>query len=71
MSQLHQVALTFIKSIGPGLGRTLLSCFGSAEAVFNASPAKLVRVPGISQKRLNAMDFDAALKRAEQELKYM
>ena len=71
MSQLHQVALTFIKSIGPGLGRTLLSYFGSAEAVFNAPPAKLIKVPGISQKRVDVMDFTIALKRAEEELKYV
>jgi DNA processing protein len=71
MSLLHQVALTFIKSIGPTSSRLLLSYFGDAEAVFRASPGKLMKVPGISKARVEQMDFNTALRRAEQELLYV
>lgn len=69
MSLLHQVALTFIKGVGSTSSRLLLSYFGNAEAVFQASPGKLMKVPGINKVRVNQMDFDAALRRAEQELR--
>lgn len=71
MSLLHQVALTFIKNIGPAYSRALLSYFGDAETVFNTPRAKLIKVPGIGQKRIAELDFDACLRRAEQELKFI
>lgn len=71
MSQLHQVGLTFVRNIGPALSRALMSYFGSAEAIFEASPAKLLRVPGIGAKTLEGLNFNAALIKAEQELIFM
>ena len=71
MSLLHQVALTFLKTIGPTLSRSLLIHFGSAEAIFNAPASKLINVPGIGGIRVKQMDFGSALKRAEEELNFM
>ena len=71
MSQLHQVALTFIKNIGPTLAKSLVSYFGDAESVFNASRAKWMKVPGIGEKTVDQMDMGAALCRAEEELKFI
>lgn len=71
MSLLHQVALTFIKNIGVGLSRSLLAHFGDAESVFKASPSKLLHVPGIGGYTVKQMDFTAALRRAEEELKFI
>lgn|SRR6185437_8541879 len=71
MSQLHQVALTFLKNIGPALSRSLLSYFGSAEEIFNAPRAKWLKVPGIGEKTVEYMDLGAALSRAEEELKFV
>lgn len=71
MSLHHQIALTFIKNIGPTLARSLLMHFGDTEYIFKASREKLLRVPGIGEKTVSGFDFDAALLRAEQELKFI
>jgi DNA processing protein len=71
MSLLHQVGLTFIKNIGPMLAKSLIAHFGDAEQVFKTSRAKLMRVPGIGEKRLGDIDLSAALFRAEEELRFI
>ena len=71
MSLLHQVALTFLKNIGPTLSKSLVSHFGDAESVFKAPKSKLVHVFGIGEKRVSEMDMSAALFRAEEELKFI
>ncbi|MDR6941304.1 DNA-processing protein DprA [Mucilaginibacter pocheonensis] len=71
MSLHHKVALTFIKNIGPTLSKSLLAYFGSAEDIFKASPAKLIKVPGIGEKTISQLDFEDALKKAEKELTFI
>ena len=71
MSLHHKIALTFIKNIGPTLAKSLLAYFGSAEDIFKASSAKLIKVPGIGEKTISQLDFDEALKKAEKELIYV
>jgi DNA processing protein len=70
MSQLHQIALTYLKNIGPGLGKLMVSHLGSAEAVFNASANKLLTVPGIGEKTIRELNFDEALQKAAEELNF-
>lgn len=72
MSLHHQIALTFVNKIGPVLARAAVDHLGSAEDVFKAAPARLLTVPGIStEKRIAGLNFDEALKRAEEELVYI
>jgi len=71
MSLHHQVALTFLKNIGPTLARGLIAHFGSAEEVFKASKTRWLKVPGIGEKRIAVPDMDEALGRAEDELTYI
>jgi len=71
MSLLHQVALTFIKNIGPILAKSMVSRFGSAEEVFRQSKEALTQARGVGTKTIELADFKTALKRAEQELKYI
>ena len=71
MSLLHQVALTYVKNIGPTLAKSLVAHFGSAEQVFSAPAVKLLKVSGIGEKTVNQLDFDAALRKAENELKFI
>jgi DNA processing protein len=71
MSQLHQVALTFVRNIGPALAKSLVSHFGDAESVFKASNSKLLRIPGIGAKTIGQLNFNEALARAEKELKFI
>ena len=69
MSLLHQVALTFIKNVGPTLAKSLLTHFGSAEQIFKTPAAKLVSVPRLGEKKASDLGFSAALERAEQSFK--
>lgn len=71
MSLLHQVALTFIKNIGPILAKSMVSRFGDAEEVFRQSKDALTQARGVGTKTVNLADFKEALKKAEQELKFI
>jgi DNA processing protein len=71
MSQLHQIALTFLKNIGPAYARSLMSYFGDAEAVFKAPTGKILKVPGIGEKTVSALNFNEALQKAEDELRFI
>ena len=71
MSQLHQVALTYVKSIGPTLAKMLVSHFGDAESVFKATPGKMLRVPGIGERIIRQLNFKEALNKAEDELRFI
>jgi DNA processing protein len=71
MSTFHQVALTFIKKIGPVLAKSMVNKFGSAEAVFKQSKTVLAQARGVGTKTLELADFNEALRRAEQELKFI
>lgn len=48
MSTEYLLALTRIPGVGAVLARTLLSHFGAAEAIFNASYKHLLHVEGIA-----------------------
>jgi DNA processing protein len=71
MSQLHQLALTFLKKIGPAHAKALVGYMGGAENVFNSSKAKWLKVPGIGEKTFSDLNLSEALTRAEQELQYI
>ena len=55
MSQLHEIALTYLKSVGPAVGRTMVSYLGGAEEVFKASKPKLLKVPGVGEKTVTKL----------------
>jgi len=72
MSLLHQIALTFIKGIGPAYARNLIAHAGDAEAVFKLPAFKLKQVPGIADKRAELFnDLKTPLFKAEEELKFI
>ncbi len=71
MSQLHQIALTYVKNIGPTLGRLLVNHFGGAEAVFNAPKHQLLDVPGIGERTFKTLNFKEALQQAADEIKFV
>jgi len=71
MSLQHQIALTFIKNIGPALAKSLIIHYGDIEKIFKASRTSLLNVPGFGEKRVNDLDLSAALSRAEEELRFI
>ena len=70
MSQLHQVALTFVKNIGPAHAKLLVSYLGGAERIFTVSKAKMLKIPGIGEKTISQLNLSEALMLAEKELDY-
>ena len=71
MASLHQLALSCLPGIGPVLARNLLSYCGDAEHVFKAKSKHLAQIPGIGPKTLEFLNNNSALKRADQELKFI
>lgn len=45
--ELFQVALTLVRQVGPVVGRQLIQAMGSAQAVFEAPPGRLLRISGV------------------------
>ena len=74
MSILHQVALTYVKNIGPYYAKSIISHLGSADRVFTVAPSKLLKIEGIGEKRaemFNKTILDDALRKADEELKFI
>lgn len=68
---LYQIALTFVKDVGPKTARRLLSHFGTAKAIFEASIKDIKQVGGIGEVRAKAFKGDAFLEKANEELAYV
>ncbi|WP_423146347.1 DNA-processing protein DprA [Rubrolithibacter danxiaensis] len=71
MSLYHQIALTFVPGIGDITARALISHFENAEAVFEASRADLISVPGIRKNMVEAILNKDGFERAEKELLFV
>lgn len=68
--QFYTIALSKLSNIGPVLGKSLLSYFGSAEEVFHARIRDWLGVQGIGLKTLSRVDRDASMREAEKETRF-
>ena len=68
---LYHIGLSIIPNIGSVLGKNLIACCGSAEAIFKSPKQKLLKVPGIGEDRADGIVNSDVLKRAEKELKFI
>src|SRR6202012_3264790 len=71
MSTLHQVALTYVNRVGPAIAKLMVSYFGSAERIFTVPREKLLSIPGITPNRIEQLNLNEALRKAEEELKFI
>lgn len=71
MSLVHQIGLTLIKNIGAVQSRRLLDYFGSAEEVFKAGEANLLKVEGIGKISARLILETDALDRAAAQLEFI
>lgn len=71
MSLLYKIALTLIRGVGPMHAKNLLSYFGSAEGVFSATQAQLLKMDGIGIKTAESILHNDALVLAEQQLAFI
>lgn len=66
-----QIALTFVPNIGPITARNLISHFGSAESVLEATPQQLAKVNGIGPAIVQELkELDLPLQLAQQEVEW-
>ncbi|MSQ78202.1 MAG: DNA-protecting protein DprA [Flavobacteriaceae bacterium] len=69
---LYRIALTQVPFVGPVVAKNVLSYLGgSAEAVFKAGEAKLLKIPQVGKKTANAIKNFSDFKRAEDEISYI
>lgn len=69
----YLIALTFVKGIGPLMGKQLVHYFGNVEPVFTESERSFTQIPGMG-KAIAATIVEsrsAALQRADQEMEFM
>lgn len=64
----YKLAISFIPSIGAVNARNLISYLGGFEKVFKAKKSEILKIPGIGEKKYDAIINSNALKLAEKEL---
>jgi DNA processing protein len=68
---LHLMALTKVKLVGAIHAKTLLSHFGNAEDIFNASESELTAIPNIGEKIASNIRQFKNFSRIEKELRFI
>lgn len=71
MSLVHKIALSLIKGVGTMHAKNLLIHFGSAEAVFAATKAQILKIDGIGAIRANSILHNDAIEKAEKQLEFI
>jgi DNA processing protein len=71
LTLLYNIALTLITGIGSSVAQNLVAYCGSAEAVFHASKAKLMKVPLVGEERANEILNADILDKAKAEVKFI
>lgn len=73
MSKLHQIALTFIPSVGDVLGKKLVAACGTPEAVFSEKKQLLLKIDGVGTQTVDSVlaNRETALSRAQAELEQL
>ena len=67
----YRIGLLFVPQIGDGSARRLITHFGSAQAVFEASPKALQSISGIGEKRFAGLKLPLDAPRIEKELHFI
>lgn len=68
---LYDIALTRLYMVGPRSARTLISCLGSAKAVFEADKNDLLAIGNVGKYISDSTYRHTALERARQELDFI
>ena len=66
---LYRIALSMVPNIGSILIKNLIAYSGSAEEVFKASKAKLLKIPLVGEERAEAIVNADVIGKAEEDLK--
>jgi DNA processing protein len=67
-SKIFQVALSLTPGIGDINAKLLLSYCGSADEIFKSPKSKLLKIPGVGEKTVDALKSPDIIKNAEREV---
>lgn len=71
-SLLYTIALTFVHGVGDQNAKSLISYCGSAEQIFKSTKATLLKIPGIGETTIHAIQTSKdVFGKAEKELLFM
>ena len=68
---IYRLGLSFVDRVGGIRSKKLISYCGSAEAIFKERSHSLLKIPGVGRTIVKQLNSGEALKKAEQELKYV
>ena len=68
---LYQIALDFVKGIGDTLAKQLVAYIGSPEGIFKEHRNNLLKIPGISEEKVNAITNPQVLHWAKEEIEFI
>lgn len=68
---LYNLAICFLKDIGPILAKNIIAYAGSSENLFSLKQKELEKIPGIGRSIAKKIVAQSPLKRAEEELKFI
>lgn len=67
----YQIALTFIKGIGPVLAKKLIAYVGSAEGIFREKERSLIKIPGIGEYLAKQVSKQDVMNQADAEMEFI
>lgn len=68
---LYNIGLTFLNGVGDVTAKKLIAYCGGSEAVFKEKKSALKKIPGIGKITAELINPNEALKKAEEELKFI
>ena len=68
---LYKIAITLVNDVGDITAKRLISYCGGVEAVFKEKKTGLLKIPGIGQVVVRALENKTVFNRAEQEMKFI
>jgi len=71
METLYKIAFSFLNGLGTKNARKVIAYTGGLEGFFKEKKQNLLKIPGIGISHIQKLDRDAALREADEELKFI
>lgn len=71
METLYKIAFSFLNGLGSKNARKVIAYTGGLESFFKEKKQNFLKIPGIGESHIRKLNREAALKKAEEELKFI
>jgi len=71
METRYKIAFSFLNGLGTKNARKVIAYTGGLEGFFKEKKQNLLKIPGIGKSHIQKLDRDAALREADEELKFI